>query len=281
MPEDFFTNNPNFVYNWRDETRNGIYRAASIFSSQLSFAEYCAIISPIALYFLTGLKGWDRALGGVAYLACLLGIVLSQSRGGALCLVVATIVFVLAVTFRPLLRREMNFRRGVVLFIVAMTMIVGAGAALNSNRVHKAFLGNGQTASSNAERAAQWQKGLPKIMQRPVLGYGLGQSVTVAGAGDSGQVSIDSYVLSLLCDTGFPGVIAFFSYLLILTFSLLRAYVRTAVDDRRFLAIGAGLSGYVLFRLVLSQFENHTMLFILTAVAFFLLMQHRQARALK
>ena len=91
--------------------------------------------------------------------------------------------------------------------------------------------------------------------------------------------SIDSYVLSLLLETGIPGLMFFTGLLLIPVWYGLRNYLSDASEAGA--AAGAVACSFVAFtanRLVLSQKENHMLIFSLLAIVVILNYEYARKR---
>jgi hypothetical protein len=108
----------------------------------------------------------------------------------------------------------------------------------------------------------------------PITGHGFGLGGYVI------QSSIDSYVLSLLIETGIPGLIFFTGLLLIPIWYGVRSYLSDVSEAGA--AAGAVACSFVAFtanRLVLSQKENHMLIFSLLAIAVILNSEIARKRA--
>ena len=122
-------------------------------------------------------------------------------------------------------------------------------------------LGGAAQAGSTEARYEQWIAAIPFIKSNPITGHGF------AIGGYVIQSSIDSYVLSLLIETGIPGLIFFAGLLLLPIWYGLRSYLSDMSESGA--AAGAVACSFVAFtanRLVLSQKENHMLIFSLLAI---------------
>jgi O-antigen ligase len=122
-------------------------------------------------------------------------------------------------------------------------------------------LGGGEQAGSTQARYEQWAVGIPLIKSNPITGHGF----TMGGYLINN--SIDSYLLSLILETGVPGLL-FFSGLLVLPIWYgVRNYLSDMSESGA--VAGALACSFVAFfsnRLVLSQRENHMLIFSLLAI---------------
>jgi O-antigen ligase len=148
---------------------------------------------------------------------------------------------------------------GAIAFATIILLIIG------SHAVHDMVLGGAAQQGSTEARYGQWIAAIPFIKSNPITGHGFGLGGFVIGS------SIDSYVLSLFLETGIPGLIFFTGMLLIPIWYGLRNYLSDTSETAA--AAGAVACSFVAFtayRLVLSQKENHTLIFSLLAVAIIL-----------
>jgi O-antigen ligase len=116
--------------------------------------------------------------------------------------------------------------------------------------------------------------GAPFIKSNPITGHGFGLGGLIIGLGQ-----IDSYVLSLVVETGVVGLIFFVGLLLLPVWYGLRNYL-SDMSETGSLA-GALACSFVAFgmnRLVLSQKENHMLVFSLLAIMIVLNYEHARQR---
>jgi O-antigen ligase len=242
--------------------RNGLFRAASVFVTPLSFGEFEIIAIPIGLFFALHRENLtERALGWAVVFGGFIGIFVSGSRGGWVGVLLSLAVFVTIWSIRQGMKSKASLAPatagliGAIAFATIILLIVG------SHAVHDMVLGGAAQQGSTEARYGQWIAAIPFIKSNPITGHGFGLGGYVIGS------SIDSYVLSLLLETGIPGLMFFTGLLLIPVWYGLRSYLSDASEAAA--AAGAVACSFVAFtanRLVLSQKENHTLIFSLLAV---------------
>ena len=200
--------------------RNGIFRATSTFLVPLSFGEFEIIVIPIALFFAMHRQDlFERCLGWT--------VVDQRNRRNT--------------RFR-LTRRLCRFSRldgGVRRHLVNSQGAhpqdePGAGGRRHHGRdlvryrvradsfwprAHNMVLGGGAEQASTEGRWVQWRAALPLIESNPITGHGF-----VTGGFDIGS-SIDSYVISLLVETGIPGLVFFAGIVCLPIWYGVRAYL--------------------------------------------------------
>ena len=251
--------------------RNGLFRASSTFVTPLSFGEFEIIVIPIGLFFLLHRETlFERALGGAVAFGGIVGIFCSGSRGGFVGVIVSVGVFV---TFYSI-RKAVSTRGSLVPAIAALLGIIGfgcvIGAIMLSHQVHDMVLGGAAQASSTDARYQQWLAGIPQIKSNPITGHGFGQGALITGT-----ESIDSYILSLVVETGVPGLVFFLGLLVLPVWHGLRNYLSDTSESGALAgALACSFIGFIMNRLVLSQRENHMLIFSLLAIVIVVNYEH-------
>jgi O-antigen ligase len=276
MLETLTENNPTLLplLGFAGDFRNGLFRAASIFVTPLSFGEFEIITIPIGLFFalhreslLERMLGWAVVFGG------LLGIYVSGSRGGWVGVILSMAVFVAIWSIREAMKSRASLApatagvAGAIGFAVIIALIVG------SHTTHDMVLGGASQANSTQARYVQWLAAIPFIKSNPITGHGF------AMGGYAIQSSIDSYVLSLLIETGIPGLIFFAGLLLLSIWYCVRNYLSDMSESGAMAgAVACSLVAFTANRLVLSQKENHMLIFSLLAIVVVLNYQYARKR---
>ena len=254
--------------------RNGLFRASSIFVTPLSFGEFEIVAIPIGLFFAVHRENlFERALGWAVVFGGFLGIYVSGSRGGWVGVIVSLTVFVAIWS----IRKAMESKASLAPAIGGLVGSIGFAAVIllitGSHTVHDMVLGGAAQAGSTEARYAQWIAAIPFVKSNPITGHGFGLGGYLI------QSSIDSYVLSLLTETGIPGLVFFAGLLLIPIWYGVRNYLSDMSEAGA--AAGAVACSFVAFtanRLVLSQKENHMLIFSLLAIVVILNYEHARKR---
>ncbi len=143
-------------------------------------------------------------------------------------------------------------------------------------RAHNIVLGGGAQAGSTDARYAQWHAAIPIIETNPITGHGF------ALGGYLIQSSIDSYIISLLLETGIPGFVFFAGMLMLPVWYGLRSYLSDMSESGALAgALACSFIAFIANRLVLSQRENHMLIFSLLAIVIVLNYEHARKRAPK
>jgi O-antigen ligase len=156
---------------------------------------------------------------------------------------------------------------GVVMFAVVIGLIIVWPKA------HNMVLGGGAQAASTNSRYEQWRAAIPFIESNPVTGHGFVQGGNIINS------SIDSYVISLLVETGIPGLVFFAGVLLLPVWYGVRNYLSDMSETGAAAgALACSFIAFTTYRLVLSERENHMLVFSLLAIVVFLNYEHARKR---
>jgi O-antigen ligase len=271
-------NNPtlaNLLPNPQD-FRNGLFRASSTFVTPLSFGEFQIIVIPLGLFFfLPREKLFERVLGGVVAFGGIVGIFCSGSRGGFVGVIVSVAVFVAFYS----IRKAATSKATLVPAIAALLGVIGFGCVIGlimlSHSVHDMVLGGAAQAGSTDARYIQWAAGAPFIKSNPITGHGFGLGGLIIGLGQ-----IDSYILSLVVETGVVGLVFFLGLLVLPVWYGLRNYLSDMSESGALAgALACSFIGFIMNRLVLSQKENHMLIFSLLALVIVLNYERARQRA--
>ncbi|MFN3861661.1 MAG: O-antigen ligase family protein [Roseateles sp.] len=198
-----------------EKIREGAYRAQSLFTHPIVFAQFVAAVLPLSLLLvITEKKSWFwRALAGLVIPIGLAAIVKSGSRAG-LVSVLAALGFMLFMFWLRAFRGRGFGRVAALVGGPALLIAVGGIGWM----VKGLIMGRSAIeAGSTSARVEMLRRGVAALEQHPIFGYGEGLSVHVAGLTDSkGHTSVDSYLLSIAIDSGYPGLLLFL--VIVLTF---------------------------------------------------------------
>jgi O-antigen ligase len=129
------------------------------------------------------------------------------------------------------------------------------------HRAHDMVLGGGTEAASTEGRWVQWAVALPIIKTNPITGHGF------ATGGADIEMSIDSYVISLLLETGLPGLVFFTGICCLPIWFGIRNYIYDLSEWGALAgALACSFVAFTLYRLALSQKENNMLAFFLLAL---------------
>jgi hypothetical protein len=265
MLDTLIANNPSLSYllPGASHFRHGLYRSNSTFVTPLSFGEFEIIVIPIALFLALHRESvFDRIFGWAVVFAGIIGIFCSGSRAAWLGVIVSLPVFVAIWSIRKAMKRKASLvpaiagLAGLIMFGCVVALIT------LSHTVHDAILGGASEANSTQARYDQWAMGIPHIASNPITGHGLAMGGVMIDS-----YTIDSYILSLVLETGVPGLLFFIGLLVLPIWFGVRSYLS---DMSEYGALAGALAcsfiAYTENRLVLSQRENHMLIFSLLAI---------------
>jgi O-antigen ligase len=248
--------------------RNGLYRAVSTFVSPLSFGEFEIIVIPIALFFAIYRENvFERCLGWAAVFGGIIGIFCSGSRGGYIGVLASVGVFVAIWSIRKAVHNKTSLAPAIVGLTGVISFAIAIGLIVVWPRAHNLVLGGGDAAASNEGRYEQWVAGIPLMKSNPIIGHGFSTSGGLVDFSSAATRSIDSYILSLLVETGIPGLVFFAGLVLLPIWYGLRNCLSDMSESGA--VVGALACSFIAFatnRLVLSQKENQMLIFSLAAI---------------
>jgi O-antigen ligase len=245
------------------------YRVQGSFSVSLVYAEFLVLMLPFAMFAFTDGK---NALLRVAGLATAIAILPAQYLSGSRLGMVGSIIVFAMLGSLYVFRIWRADRRSMVgaLMLLLLPVALGLFMALlaASPRLQSLTIGGGQHQASTDTRLDMWMLGLPKIPARPLFGYGPGLGADTLGYTNlAGVLTIDSYWLSALLEFGILGFAAFFGMIACCIVVGARSYIaRSGEASGLGGPIAVALSAFIVIKLVLSQTDNHMLVFILMAM---------------
>jgi O-antigen ligase len=140
------------------------------------------------------------------------------------------------------------------------------------------ILGSGTSQMSNDGREIQFDMAPNVILHRPIFGYGGAQGAEALGyRSPGGQLTIDSYILSIVLDYGIIGFICYYGAIATAAYLTLKWAIsssqpspndRNAQEQDYLFPLGVMLVQFYVIKTVLSQEENHSILFLIFGAIF-------------
>ena len=254
------------------EFRNGLYRAKVVHAQPLPFAEIMALSTPILLYWMTRTKSIFRlSLLVVADIFLLIVLTLPQSRLGMVGWLAAHALFLLLLSGRLWMRNRVSVV-GPAFTLAYPVMIIALLAAVSSvDSLRTRFIGGQDTIYSDQAREVQWKRSVRVIAKSPLFGYGPRNGPAAlgyrGGPGD-GIITLDNYLIWIALDYGITGFVLYYGMILMIIYKLLQLTMKNSrkLNDQA-LTILVMLSCYLLIKTVLSQENNHALVFIAMGIA--------------
>ena len=237
------------------KSRDGVFRAQATHTHPLSLGEYLALGAPIALGFVCASRGRVRLLWMVAFALLVGGVLVTNARGAMIAMVFAVAATALVLAWR-VLRQERFFRFRPLIGLACLAMLA-ASPVVVAGAHHVITGGAGESAARSSQaRIDQIKKAWPKIVQRPVLGWGAGRAARIIGYWGR-TLSVDNYYLSLAVDTGVPGPIVFLGVLVVVGRRSMRGDLAENNADRLLLiGVAGAMASFAVTRATLSQTGN-------------------------
>lgn len=257
--------------------RDGGYRVTTIYTTSLSFAEFLALVSPFFLHNLMRAKQvhW-MAFWAAANLLLLFTILKTGARLGIVGMFTADTLYLAIWSFR---RWRKHNKADLIGPATSLAFPVAAGLFLISmftvDAVRYRTISGSSTGFSDDARWTQFEMAIPHLIRNP-FGFGLGSSGEVIGyTTPGGQLTVDSYVLTVLVDLGVLGLLLY-SAMLFLSMWKLGWIAFSSDDDDDFLAaaVMAAIGSWITSKLVLSQGDNDPLIFIMLGFATALVWRH-------
>lgn len=243
--------------------RDGVFRAQASHTHPLSLGEFQSIMAPFAVAFMLGAKRvpakiwWALGLGAI-----LAGAIFTSSRAAFLAIMVSMSAMGGVLTIRAIQNVAYTRWRPVVGLAVLSLIVASPIVAVVGQ---KFIAGEGGQSASNSSQARldQIEQAWPKILKRPVGGYGVGRSTKVLGFWGQG-LTIDNYYLSLALDLGLPGPIMFIGMFAAMGGGAMRrSRAGPKTEQMVYLAFAASAAGIVVCRMVLSLTGNIGVYYVL------------------
>lgn len=242
----------------------GAYRVQSIFTTSLNFAEFLALSTPFIIHFLVKAKRQWVQGALLLYLPFSFWVIFkTDSRLGIIGFFASIFVYLLIWG----VKRWQRDRHGLIApaVVIAYPVIISAFFALTLiwRRLEVMVWGGGPQQASNEARRLQWVSATRELKEWP-FGNGLGNAGELVGYFDAaGRLSLDSYFITILLDFGVIGAVAFFGMFLIASFKAAKAGLATNDEEAELLIpLGIMLMVFLIIKGVLSQEDNHTLMFI-------------------
>lgn len=198
---------------WNTLNEHEYKGALSTFPHPLAFGAFLVGSLILSTLLLVGTPS-GVMVGSAAIFVAVAGIIASSSRGALAGLAAAMAWF--GILQAQALYRRVKRSQKVVAFIVITLPIVLITVSTVTYVGFKLIKGsNVQQEGSSAMRVLQMQLAVPKISERPILGYGAGKAAEVLGMKAN---TVDVYYLTVALESGLLGLL-FFLWMLVYYFA--------------------------------------------------------------
>ncbi len=260
----------------RAKIRDGSYRIQATFSHPLTLSECLAMAAPLSAavllrhrFTLARFGLFSVFIGIVTYVIYLTG---SRSGIGALLLSlgIASTLICIAKMKRE---RERNSINSVffILLLVALAFSFAFAIYLLSDiligRTTREF-------NSAMVRLDMWASGLKLAAASPLLGYGQDMAAYTLGfRGHGGVLTIDSYYLSVLLESGYPSLAIYALILILPIWRALATGLNNSPHYFNILTLTAALIAFATVKAILSLTHNHGIALLLIGLLAYLIVE--------
>ena len=274
-------NNPAFKNLLVPNFRDGVYRSSSVYETPLSFGEFAATIMPLSFYFLFhARRSYDRLFGSTMLITSLAGLFAANARGGYISALVAAPVFAALWVVRKARSSKADLAAATVAVAGAIGFVTLVTSIFTVQRLYNTVIGSSYATQMSAQaRIDQWNMALPHIVKNPLTGHGFGNGAGVVGyVTPGGLPTLDSSIISVLVETGVPGLVFFFGLPALGILFAAREYI-TDPSPRGAIAgpLACSLVAFLVNRSVLTIQENQMLLYFLVGSVIILMYLRKTA----
>ena len=243
--------------------RDGVFRAQGTHTHPLSVGEFIALMTPFAVVYAmkakTFLMRWVWAAAGASLM---LGALATSSRGALVAIVVSLGATAVMLVYRFLTKAETSRFKPLVGFAL-LILIATSPVTLIGAKKYISGEGGASASRSSQARLDQIEMAWPKIMKRPLNGYGSGRSARILGYYGR-ALTIDNYYLSTALDLGLPGPIIFAGLMISLGLaSAKRMLTGPPRDQLIYMAFLAAIISFATTRTIVAMGGNFSFMYIL------------------
>ncbi len=251
-------------------TAADIYRTRGTTLNALYFAEYLAVVLPIAVHLaFTADKFYKMLLVSAGIAALLVAMYVTGARSANVGILLTIGLYIVLAALRRRTDQPGSIVAMAALLAYPAIAMAGAATILLWRRAYVMVVGGGQHNASNEARETQWRNGI-NILQGNPIGHGAGSSAETLGYTNlGGGLTIDTYYLSVMLDYGvlaLPLFIAIFASPLYLAFK--SAFRKIDHDVAMLVPFGIALFNLLVIKSVQSSESNLPVAFMLLGVCF-------------
>jgi O-antigen ligase len=255
----------------RDKDRAGAYRIQSTFSHPLTLSECVVMGMPLTAILFFGKKiNFFRAFAFLMLLALGAFVVLKTgSRSGLGAFFAVSVCAFSLMCIREIYRQKSGISTG--FYILVFIGIVGCsliGAYLISDLMVGRTI---REYNSGMVRLEMWKHGLRLAADSPIFGYGQDMAASVLGfSGYGGVVTIDSYYLSVLLESGVISLMVYVAMNAFVVVKILRFAMMESKFSFHVLMALSALIGFLVIKSILSLTHNHGLVMVFVGCIYWL-----------
>jgi hypothetical protein len=271
------TSDPSVAWIMLDKTRGGLYRAQSVFSHPISFAEFASVGFCFAVFMLSRIKSIMRRYMAIFFAASCVSamVILSGSRSGYVAAAIAISLAAFSPLLNSLFRKQMNLETTTLwsFLIIIVTIAVSILGILVYDYTFGKYTST-STAYSDDARFVMLERTFDKLIESPIVGHGVSLGAELVGVevhqsrSASSAFTIDSLFISYTVESGLFAVISFTALLIIGAFKTFKASFYGREEDWFMLyTIGLSIIAFALFKTILSLTDNNFLLFVILGIS--------------
>lgn len=249
--------------------REGAYRVTGTYTVSLALAEYLALVTPFVLQKIAERPGLGAKLlyAGIDVLLLVI-IILTRSRLGIVGWLAAHMVWGCIWAYRRWRSDKSDVLGPALAFAIPALALAFGVAMFTVDAIRFRTIGGGSTGFSDQARWEQLDGTWPLVLRNPI-GYGTGQSGEVLGfRTPGGQVTVDTYIVTLLLDYGVIGFCLFLGIFGLAVATMLRISLRPRGREIDLaMPVCAALVAYLVVRLVFAQDDNAPLVYMMLGLA--------------
>lgn len=270
---NFFEIDSNYLNDiFREKVRAGAYRIQSTFSHPLTLSECVVMAAPISfmVFSKNGLFSVRNILLYIFTFLSFFVIFKTGSRSGA-----GAYLFVILLSIIFNIITKMQARKNSVhaaLYAISVFIIILISLftiyAISDVMIGKTT----REFNSGMARVDMWKHGFILAQQSPIFGYGQDLAATVLGfTGFGGTITIDSYYLTVLLESGFVSLITYLMIIAYITKKAIAFGFYKNENSLHVLLLLTSLLGFFLIKAILSLTHNHGIAMVLVGSLLFLM----------
>lgn len=241
----------------------GIYRVQSKFSTSLGLAEFLGLTTPFVLHFMVASRNWIIRIAALATLPLMFTVIVAtDSRLGIVGFFLSFLFYLFFWGYRRRAAHKDSLIGTAVVLAYPAVLIAFMASTMFVPRISAMVWGSGAQQASTEARQEQYRAGIPMVIARP-WGHGMGRGATRLGfVNRAGIGTIDTYVLAVALEVGIPGLICYFGMLGVAIYAGARAVQKARDRETQLLIpLTIALANFVVIKTILSQLDNHPLVF--------------------
>jgi len=253
------------ILSFHGRSASGIYRIQGKFTTALGLAEFIGVVTPIVVYLLFNAKRWITKLAALISLPIIFMTVIgTDSRLAMNSYILSFFIYILVWSFQRWRTRKDSIGGPALILSYPFLAAALLTASFTVTRIHNAVWGGGAAQASTIARQLQMQKGIPMVITHP-WGHGIGMAATTLNfVNPAGEISIDSYFLSVGLEYGVIGFIAFMTMFISAILYCVLALTNSKDPEMQYMApLSISIANFLISKSILSQQENHSLAFLL------------------